>query len=49
MWNVQNGEWAPLYCMLVVFIQADGKSFIKTIIVNQEKDYSKDLHFNIKL
>ena len=49
MRKVQTGYQAPLFCTLLVFIQADGQCFMPSIIVYQAKEYSKDLHFNIPL
>ena len=49
MWKVQTGERAPFWCMLLVFTQAYGQCFMPPISVQQTKDYSKDIHFNIPM
>ena len=46
---MQTGERAPLWCTLLVFIQAYDKCFMPPIIVHQAKDYSQDLRFSIPL
>ena len=49
MRKVQNGEWAPFWCTLLIFTRDDGKWFMPLIIVHQAKEYSQDIHFNTPL
>ena len=49
MWKVQTGYQAPFWCTLLVFTWDNGQCFTPSIIMHQDKDYSKDLHFNIPL
>ena len=49
MWKVKTGERAPLWCTFLVFTRSDGQCFVPPIIVDQAKEYSQDLHFNIPL
>ena len=49
MWKVQTGERSTSWCTLLVINWSDDKCFMPPIIVNQSKEYSQDLQFNIPL